>query len=162
MVDLEWDRSHETITAIVRAETPEGVIVSEIVDLSAVPGFRWIRANEIVSVEDVAPDAPVSRLADRRGDRSHGLEPRLTELRELLRLLEDSVVPVAIYTERTGSKELLVGTEVVVDHDRLVVNEVDTDGSVTGDQLEFDLGEIVCIDWGTRYLRDLQELGEQQ
>jgi hypothetical protein len=64
-----------------------------------------------------------------------------------------------VCTARTGSTELLVGTGVKVAGDQLTLAEVDPDGVLTGVHLEHDLGEIVCIDWETTYLRDLAELG---
>jgi hypothetical protein len=158
IVDLEWDRAHDSFTAIVRAESSAGFVVSEVHDLSPLDGLRWIRADEVVSVEDVAHDSPIVRLADHRGSRTQRLDTALTELGALLDSLCGTAGPIAVYTERTGSGELLVGTEVRVMGGRLELDEVDSGGELTGESLVFDLGEIIGVDWGTTYLGDLADL----
>jgi len=158
VVELEWDRSHESFTAIVRAESQSGIIISQIHDLSTVRGLRWIRADEIVSLEDVTPEDPARRLADRRGELTVRVDDGLTELGSLLELLSGLATPLAIYRERTGSDELLVGSHGRVRDGRLELTEIDSRGELTGDQLTYDLDEIIAVDWGTDYLDALAEL----
>jgi len=158
VVALEWDRSHEGFIAVVRAESASGVIVSQVHDLSILGGLRWIRADEVVSMEDVPNDSPVVRLADHRGARTMRVDASLTELVSLLDLLTGLATPIAVYCERTGSAELLVGSKALVDSGRLVLSEVDPSGTHTGATLGYDLDEIISVEWGTTYLDDLAEL----
>ena len=153
MAELEWDRSHDRFTAIVRAATDHGVVVSELSDLSPLEGLRWIRRDDIVSLEDVTADAPERLLAELRGDLRWTVDPTLTALDSLLAHLQERDESIAVYTDRTGSAELLVGRRPVVEERRLALVEVDPDGNLSGDQLEYDLKSIVALDWGTTYLR---------
>lgn len=160
VVDVEWDRSHESFTAVMRAESESGVIVSLVSELSVLSGLRWIRGSEIVSVEEEPLDSPVVRLASHRGDLAIGVDTSLTDLETLLGLLTGLALPIGVYCERTGSGELLVGSNARASGGRLVLDEIDPSGAVTGDELTFDLDEIISIEWGTTYLDDLAELAE--
>ena len=62
VVTLEWDRGHESLDAVVRAESEHGVIVTEVIDFASAPGLRWIRRDEILQMEDYNPDLAVVRL----------------------------------------------------------------------------------------------------
>jgi len=158
MVDLEWDRGHETFTAIVRAETSTGLVVTEVLDLSALPGFRWIRADEVISIEDRPHTAPEVRLANLRGIRSDQVDAGLTDLRALLAHLQETGGLIAIFTTRSGSEEALVGRIQTLGSEELALDEVDPGGSSTGEVLTYQLSEIIGVDWHTTYLHDLEEL----
>ena len=105
VVTLEWDRGHESLDAIVRAESEHGVIVTEVIDFASEPGLRWIRRDEILQMEDYNPDLAVVRLADLRGTRVETVDVSLTELPALLQSLEHTDGLVCVYRERTGSDE---------------------------------------------------------
>lgn len=158
VVAVEWDRSHDSFIAVVRAESSFGVIASQVDDLSLSGGLRWIRADEIVSMEDLPSDSPVVRLADYRRERSTRVDVSLTRLDSLFDSLATEASLVAVYLERTGSDECLVGSNPTVSGGRVTLDEIDTSGAVTGASLDFDLGEIIGVDWGTPYLLDLAEL----
>ena len=98
MVHLEWDRSHERFTAIVRAASEHGVIVSELGDFSPIEGLRWIRRDEIISLEDVAVDAPERLLPEHRQQLERTVDPTLTRLDALLAHLAEGDEPLALYT----------------------------------------------------------------
>lgn len=158
MVDLEWDRGHEIFTAIVRAETSTGLIVTEVLELSALPGFRWIRADEVISIEDRPHTAPDVRLANQRRNRRDQVDAGLTDLRALRAHLKETGSLIAIYTTRTGSDELLVGPIQTLGSDEVVLDEVDPVGSSRGEVFTYRLSEIIGVDWHTTYLHDLEEL----
>lgn len=157
-MSLEWDRAHESLEAIVHAESATGLVVSVIHDLTVLPGRRWIRADEVVDIEDLDPSDPARRLAKLRGSLTDHAVAEPCDLDSLLRHLHNTVAPVAVYTARTGSDECLVGFVDAVTADRLVLSEIKPDGTATGEKLDFLLGEIIAIDWGSDYLTALAEL----
>jgi hypothetical protein len=159
-VSLEWDRGHESLIAILRAESPAGVVISEIRDLCELHGRRWICADEVLEIDDLEPDDPARRLAVLRGSLANhaGAEP--TDLNALLGWLQDTAAPIAIYTSRTGSTECLVGAINRITPDHVVLAEIDTGGIGTGEALEFRLNDIIAIEWGTNYLDALAELSQ--
>ena len=124
--------------AIVRAASPSGVVVSEVHDLCVLAGRRWIRADEIVDIDDLQPDDPNRRLAVLRGSLAHDATTDPTDLRWLLHLLQDRGELVGVYTARTGSDECLVGPVVAIGSDELVLAEVRPDAASTGDELGSD------------------------
>ena len=65
---------------------------------------------------------------------------------------------VAVYTARTGSDECLVGFVSEVRQAQLTLDEVSPDGGRTGERLDYQLGEVIGVDWGTDYLRALSLL----
>jgi hypothetical protein len=54
VVNIEWDWGHERLDAILRAESADGVIFTEIVDNATVPGHSWIRGNDLLVGKIVA------------------------------------------------------------------------------------------------------------
>lgn len=158
IVSLEWDRAHETMTAIVRAESSSGIVISAIHDLTETPGLRWIRANELVDVQDLEPDHPALRLAKLRRSLTRHTTAEPTDLESLLRRLQDATGPIAVYTTRTGSGECLVGYVDTVTSDHLALAEIDAHGTATLETIDFSLGEIIAIDWDNDYLAALDEL----
>lgn len=158
IVSLAWDRTHEQIVAIVRAESRAGVVVTEVQDLCEAAGRRWIRADEIVDIDDLEPDDPHRRVAELRGSLANEAPVEPTELIPLLRTLLDRSALIAVYTARTGSTECLVGRVRTVQADRLVLAEVDPNGRVTRDELEYDPAHVIGVDWDTDYLTALADL----
>ena len=158
IVSLEWDRGHESLTAIVRAESPSGLVLTEVDDLTELPGRRWIRADEVIELEDLAADDPARRLAERHGSLVDATDAEPADLEALLDHLQESSAPVAVYSSRTGSDECLVGTIKRVTPDLLVLAEIDINGTVTGDTLEISPDQIIGVDWDTNYLTALTEL----
>ncbi len=118
---LEWDRGHESFVAVVRAESSSGLVVSQVHDHSILGGLRWIRADEVISSEELPIDSPAVRLAAHRGDLSASVDGSLTDLATLLELLAGLTEPVAVCRERTGSDELLVGANARVVGGRLAL-----------------------------------------
>lgn len=158
MVSLEWDRGHESLTAIVHAQSSAGFVISEIEDLCEVPGRRWIRTDEVIEVGDIDPEDPAFRLATLRGSLTGQTVAEPTDLDALLPKLQDAAAPVGVYTSRCGSAECLVGYIDAIAQDHLVLDEIDSTGTATRAQLDFSLGEIIAIDWGNAYLVALDQL----
>lgn len=158
VVDLEWDRGHESLTAIVRAESTTGVIVTVVHDLGSLPGHKWIRADELVSNEDLDGQSAVVRLAQLRGELTERVDCKLTNVVELLVSIHTVGSLLALYSERTGSEECLVGHISKLDPDAVSLVDLDTDGRVTGETWQVPIAEIIAIDWGTVYLCALEEL----
>lgn len=158
-MELEWDRGHERLTAVVEAESRLGLVVAEVVDLVEAPGRRWIRADEVVDIEDLALDDPAVRLAELRGTATAaGGAAEPTDLAALLRRLQATTDLVGVYRTRTGSDECLVGRIETVTADHVVLAEVNPRGTTTGDRLQFPLAKIIAVDWATTYLTALAEL----
>jgi hypothetical protein len=158
IVSLDWDRGHESLTAIVRAESPSGVVLTEVDDLAELPGRRWIRADEVVELEDLEPDDPARRVAELRGSLLDGTVAEPTDIEALLGHLQDTSALVAVYSSRTGSDECLVGSVERISPDQLVLTEIDTTGTITGGTVEISLDDVIAVDWGTAYLTALAEL----
>jgi hypothetical protein len=158
VVKLEWDRGHDKLEAIVRAETDAGIIVTEVDDLVALEGLTWIRGDELLDVDDLDDDNATVRLANLRGSRTERVDPDLTELPALLAHLADLGVLLFVYQARTGSDEGLVGRIAEIDDEILVLDEVEPEGHFTGDTDEFVIDDIISVDWGTEYLLALTEL----
>jgi hypothetical protein len=158
VVSLEWDRGHETLIAIIHAESSTGFVISQIYDLCELPGRRWIRADEVVDVDDLDSSDPAVRLAKLRGSLTRHTVIQPPDLDALLRDLQDTVAPIAVYAGRTGSRECLIGYIDTVAADHLVLSEIDTNGTATGEKLDYSLSEIIGIDWGSDYLTALAEL----
>ena len=160
MVALEWDRGHESLTAVVHAQSSSGFVISEIQDLCEVPGRRWIRADEVIDVEEIDPEDPAFRLAALRGSLTGGTVAEPSNLDALLPKLQDAAAPIGVYTSRRGSAECLVGYIDAITKDDLVLAEIDPTGTPTREQFDFSLGEIVAIDWGNPYLAALDQLAQ--
>lgn len=158
VVTLEWDRGHESLDAVVRAESEHGVIVTEVIDFASASGLRWIRREEILQMEDYNPDLAVVRLADLRGTRVETVDPSLTELPVLLQHLQRTDQLVGVYRERTGSDELLVGEIIELTAALFHIRDVDSKGRYDGEVTEYALDEVIRIDWGSTYLTALTEL----
>lgn len=157
-MSLEWDRGHETLIAVVHAESSKGLVISEIYDLTELPGRRWIRADEVIDIEDLESDHPALRLARLRGSLANHTVAEPTDLDSLLRKLEDTAAPIGVYTSRTGSAECLVGYIDAITPDHLVLAEIDANGTATREDVDFLLSAIIAIDWGNGYLAALAEL----
>jgi hypothetical protein len=160
MVSLEWDRGHESLIAIVQAQSSAGFVISEIADLCEVSGRRWIRADEVVNVEDLDPEDPAFRLATLRGSLAGQTAAEPTDLDALLPKLQDAAAPIGVYTSRCGSAECLVGHINAIAQDHLMLDEIDSTGTATQEQLDFSLGEIIAIDWDNAYLVALDQLAQ--
>jgi hypothetical protein len=159
VVTVEWDRGHERLDAILRAESPDGVILTEIVDIATVPGLSWIRRNEVLEIDDLEDDAGAVRLAGVRGERAATVDLSLTAVGPLLVHLAATEPLVAIYRERTGADEHLVGKIVATSPDAITLEHVDPNGRYDRDgALDYPLREIIRVDWGTTYLTALWEL----
>lgn len=160
VVNLDWDRGHESFAAIVRAETDDGVIVTQLIDFSSVAGFKWIRADEILELDDLDTDDPNVRVADLRGTRTERLAPALTATGALVTDLAAQGVLVFVQSRRTGSDEGLVGTITSIDGSVVVLADVDPSGRASGDTVEVSLDDVISVEWGTDYLAALAELLE--
>jgi hypothetical protein len=160
VVDLEWDRGHESFDAIVRLDAADAMVVTAVHDLWPQAGCQWIRADEILQAEPLAPDSPEVRVLDRLGVRSFTVDPQLGDLRSLLEAARQEDALIAVHSTRTGSAEMLVGRVRSVDARRLDLDEVDTSGERTDEPLEYALDEIIAVQWGTDYLRALALLAE--
>jgi hypothetical protein len=160
VVDLEWDRGHDAFDAIVRLDTPTAIVVTEVRDLWPQAGCLWIRADEVLSAEPLDAADPAPRVLDRLGVLLFVVDPALADLATLLEAAREEQALVAVHSTETGSDELLVGTVRQVTGRRVELDEVDTDGSRTHELLEFDLDEIIAVEWGTDYLRALAMLAE--
>lgn len=161
VVAVEWDRGHEQLEGILRAEGPEGVVLTEMNDLVPDAGHCWLHADEVLSIDDLCPGCSATvRSATLHEARSDRVDPALTELAGLLRFLAEAQSTVAVYTRRTGSGELLAGVMASTDDASMSFAEIDTTGSLTGEKVTIDLSEIIRVDWDTHYLRALRALAE--
>ena len=161
VVDLEWDRGHESFDAVVRLDAPQALIVTAVHDLWPQAGCLWLRADEVLSAEPLEDDSATVRVLDRLGVRLFTVDPALADLATLFRHAQQERALVAIYSRSTGSGETLVGTVRVVTDDRVELDEIDTDGRPTHEPLDYGLDEVIGVEWGTDYLRALALLGEQ-
>ena len=158
LVHLEWDRGHDEFDALVRAETAAGIVVTQLDDYATVEGLRWIRADEITSIEDLEDEHPMARFAKLRGWRRSVVAEAPTELPDLLHYLSHNASLVGVYKRRTGSDELLVGSIVQTDAMALHVTVVDSQAAFTGETETLLLDQIIGIDWGNSYLLGLAAL----
>jgi len=155
---LEWDRGHEALDAIVRLETADALIITEVHDLWPQAGCRWLSQREVLAFEEFDLASADIRVLDALGARALRAEPALGDLRLLLERLRHLNELVAVYTARTGSDECLVGFVSEVRQAQLTLDEVSPDGGRTGERLDYQLGEVIGVDWGTDYLRALSLL----
>ena len=159
VVAIEWERGHGSFEAIVRAESPTGVLVTEVIDLVSTPGLSWVRRDEITDLVDLNDDLAVVRLADLRGERNQTIDAALTELPCLLDFLAPTGQLLGFYRERTGSDELQVGEILDVTDGTFRVKYVNGKGRYdTGEPEEYEIAEIIRLDWGNVYLAALQDL----
>ena len=160
VVDLEWDRGHESFDAIVRLDHAGAVVVTAVHDLWPQAGCQWIRRDEVLRAEPLASDSPEVRVLDRLGVRLFAVDPAIADLRALLEAAEAGQDLVAVHSTTTGSAEMLVGRVRSVTAHRLDLDEIDTAGERTGEPLDYRLDEIIAVQWGTDYLRALAMLAE--
>ena len=161
VVNIEWDRGHESLDAIVRAETSTGFVITEIDDLCPLPGLSWIRANEIVSVHDHKNTAPCVRIADLRNTRTDRVHDSFAVLSTLLEHVASKGYLVGAYRERTGSNEMSVGEIATLREEHFRLELVDPQGqwrTCEPIDTDFTLAEVIRIDWGTNYLTALAEI----
>lgn len=155
VVHLEWDRGHEQIDAIVRAESADALIVTVVEDFWPQAGCRWIRADEVLSAEVLAPTSPDVRVLDHLGVRPFSVESALLDLEHLLARPTFRSSPVQLCLERTGSGEVQVGTVASLTASEVVLNDITPSGEWPGDQSSFELSGIISVEWGSDYLRAL-------
>jgi hypothetical protein len=160
VVDLEWDRGHESFDAMVRLDAPEAMVVTAVHDLWPQAGCQWIRADEILGAEPLPSDSPEVRVLDRLGVRLFAVDRRLADLTALLGAAQDEQVLIAVHSTTTGSAEMLVGSVRTLAAGRVELDEVDTTGERTDEPLDFRFDEIIAVQWGTDYLRALALLAE--
>jgi hypothetical protein len=160
VVDLEWDRGHESFDAIVRLDAPEAIVVTTIHDLWPQAGCLWIRADEVLAAEPLDAASAEVRVLDRLGVRLFAVDEGLADLATLLRSAQAEDVLVAVHSTATGSGEMLVGNVRRLTDRHVELDEVDTDGRRTDEPLDFRLDEVIAVEWGTDYLRALALLGE--
>ena len=152
LVTLEWDRGHESIEAIVRARSDTGIVVTELHDLEPRQGLKWIRHDEVLLLESLPPDGAPSRLADVQGTRAMRADEQLTDLPVLIAAMQDAGLLIAVYDRVAGSSECSVGTVSDLGPERFVIRTVDTDARFDGDTPEFELDDVLSVEWGTTYL----------
>jgi hypothetical protein len=160
VVDLEWDRGHESFDAIVRLDAAEAMIVTAVHDLWPQAGCQWIRADEILAAEPLAADSAEVRVLDRLGVRLFTVDPSLADLATLLRAAQREQLLIAVHSTTTGSQEMLVGRVRLVTDDAVELDEVDTNGERTDEPLAYRFDEVIAVQWGTDYLRALTLLAE--
>ena len=160
VVDLEWDRGHESFEAIVRLDHPDAMVVTTVHDLWPQAGCQWIRRDEVLGVEPLAADSPAVRVLDRLGVRLFTVDPALHDLPTLLASAREDQELVAVFSTMTGSSEMLVGRVRRITADAVELEETDTRGERTDEPLELALAEIIAVQWGTDYLRALAMLSE--
>jgi ribosomal protein S18 acetylase RimI-like enzyme len=158
VVHLDWDRRHESFDAIVRAESDEGVIVTQLFDLSSEAGFKWIRGDEILELNDLDADDPKVRLADLRGTRVDRLDSGLAAIAPLVAHLADRGSLVFVQTRGTGSDEGLVGAISAIGDGVISLADIDPSGHPSGDTVELVINDLISVEWGTDYLGALMEL----
>jgi hypothetical protein len=158
LVHLEWDRTHEEFDAIVRAESDDGVIVTEIHDFVPRRGWKWIPDDEVISIDDVPASAALVRLFELRPLVPEPIDPALTSLPALLRHLADGNLLVSVFQASTGSATMLAGAIARLDNVAVVLDLVDTAGEWEDDQFEFELDDIISVEWGNDYLLALTAL----
>jgi hypothetical protein len=158
LVHLEWDRTHEEFDAVVRAESDDGVIVTELLDFVPRRGWKWIPSDEIVTIDDLAPDSAQARLAQLRSFPAEPLDAALTSLPALVDFLVDGHSLVALWEARTGSSEMLVG--MIGGHDGVVVelDLVSPAGQWENERHGYELEDLISVEWGSDYLLALEEL----
>lgn len=155
VVHLEWDRGHESFDAIVRIESVESMIVTVVHDLWPLAGCKWIRADEVVSAEPLAPDSVAVRVLDHLGVRMFGVDPALSDLRRLFMQAADTATLLGIYSSTTGSDGVLVGTVRTITESQVILDEVSPRGVQTVEDLVYEFDEVISVEWGTDYLRAL-------
>lgn len=158
IVELEWDRGHEKLEAIVRTQTDSGIIVTTIHNYVPMPGLTWIRADEVLDLDNLDDDHPSVRLANLRGSRIGGVDPALTKLDALIDFLAEEGAPVLIHLRRTGSGEGLVGQITGRTSDSVLLDEMGTQARRTGHVLDFLLTDILAVVWGDDYLTAFADL----
>lgn len=158
---LEWDRGHEHLDVLVRLETAQALIVTVIHDLWPQSGCQWIAADEVLDLERCEANDPVVRVAEHTGARKLRAGAELAQLPNVFARLREASLLAGIYARRTGSGSVLVGKVSGVDAQEVTLDDVDTDGALSGDQLTYRYGEIASVEWGTDYLTALAMLSEE-
>jgi hypothetical protein len=152
---VEWDRGHDEFDGIVYLDEAEAVVVARTHDYWPQAGCLWIRRSDVLSVEPLDESDAAVRVLNELGVRRFALDPAMADLTSLLRRATDSPAPIAVFSAATGSDEMLVGLVAHVGETGCTLAEVDPTGSLTGDELTFDLGEIIAVEWSTDYLNAL-------
>jgi len=134
------------------------MIVTTIRDHVATPGHLWVRADEVVTSDELAADDASVRLATRRGSLVERLDAELTDLAALLDYLAAAGVLVLVHLQRTGSWEGFVGRIIERTEDHVSLDEVDSNARHTGEDLDVSLDQIIGVVWGDGYLNGLDEL----
>jgi hypothetical protein len=163
-VHLEWDRGHESLDAIVLAESPDAIVVQQIHDHVPALGFKWIRRSEIVDLREMSASHPAVRLASIRRPDGQAMDRDLTHLSSLLHQCQTQGTLVMIQEQRTGSSEGQVGDISALNGRTLSLQEIDTNVQRTGETITIELDQIISVEWDSTYLVALSELlqGEGQ
>jgi hypothetical protein len=88
------------------------------------------------------------------------LDPKMGSLRAVMREAQGTPSPIAVYTRSTGSREVLVGLLVSLEDTSCTMADVSPAGERTGEDLHFELEDIIGLEWGTDYLMALAILLE--
>lgn len=160
VVVVEWDRGHEEVDGILRAEGTDGIILTEMDDLIPDAGYCWLRSDEILNVEDWCTSSGTARSAKLRDALSERIDTQLTTLANLLHRLTDNHATIGVHTRRTGSGELLAGVMDSTTDLAMQFKEIDPNGVLTGELITVGLDDIIRVDWDTDYLRALRALVE--
>ena len=155
---VEWDRGHDEFVGVMYLDEPEGIVVARTHDYWPQAGCLWIRRSEVLSLRELDEADPEVRVLNELGVRLFALDPEITELATLLGHAVDTPSPVAVYSESTGSDEVLVGLVTHVGETGCTLSDVGPDGSLSGEDLTFDLAEIIAVEWSTDYLNALSIL----
>ncbi len=101
---------------------------------------------------------PVVRITTTRAYPDLSIEVGLTRLPELLAYLASSDEVVGVYRAATGSDALLVGRISRLDESGFELDLVSSEGVWEDDKHEYELGEVISIEWGTDYLTAMRAL----
>lgn len=155
---IEWDRGHDEFDAVVYLDEADALVVARTHDYWPQAGFLWIRRSEVLSLDPLDEAEPAMRVLEQLGVRRLAVDPAIADLKTLLLEASDPPVPIAVFSRKTGSEEMLVGLVSHVGDTGCTLTEVDPAGSLTGDDLTLELDDIIAIEWSTDYLNALSIL----
>ena len=157
-VHVEWDGGRESFDAILRAESADGAIVSEIHDLVPRRGWKWISSDALASAVPLDDNSPVVRLAGIRSMMPETIDVGLTTLAKLLDHLASTAELVGVFQASTGSDKLEVGRVERRAESEFVLDLVNPSGEWEHDKAEYEMGVVISVEWRTDYLLALSDL----
>ena len=155
---LDADRTDGYVLAI----TDEWVVLQDFVEAVCLDSVVLLRLDHVTKVERHDNEAYVKRaVAGLKVPRAEFVCPVDAPIGDLLRLIDRRAKLVCVYVETRDDYSVLVGRILRIGGKRLHLHFIGRDGVWSDFTESWNLKAITRIEYGGRYLKALEQFGEQ-